>query len=117
MGSSMTGAQVEPAQTWIDNAIVAHGTAINFKLQNGSDFSYLLASDGTILARASDTDFFPTGRSVLYGNYREVAGVRVFSPYRAGQNGEITEDYRVIEVQVNPPLSDALDLLHKSVSA
>jgi S1-C subfamily serine protease len=37
-----------------------------------------------------------------------VAGVRVFFSYRAGQNGEITGDYRAVEVQVNQPLSDAL---------
>jgi hypothetical protein len=50
------------------------GTAVTLTLQNGVDsFTYLLADDGTILARVADTDFFATGSSLLFDDYRDVA--------------------------------------------
>jgi PDZ domain len=85
------------------------GTAVTFKLpKSDDDFSYLFANDGTILARAFDTDFFPTGRSTLFADYRDVAGVRVFFSYRSVKNGELVQEYRAVEVQINQPLADAL---------
>ena len=85
------------------------GQAVTFTLQNGVDsFSYLFAPDGTILARARDTDFFPTGTSELFGDDRDVGGVRVFFSTKTIKNGELVADYRAVEVQVNSVLSDDL---------
>jgi PDZ domain len=84
------------------------GTAVTFKLTSGEDdFTYLVADDGAVLARAFDKDFVPTGRSILFGDYRNVAGVRVFFSYRSVVNNELVQEYRAVEVLINTPLTDA----------
>jgi PDZ domain len=85
------------------------GMAVTFKVQNRSgDFTYLLADDGTILAVALESDITATGTSFLFGDYRDVAGVRLFFSFRVVRNGQLVEDFRVLETKVNLPLSDAL---------
>jgi hypothetical protein len=85
------------------------GMAVTFKVQDrAGDFTYLLADDGTVLAVVLEPDFTATGTSFLFGDYRDVAGVRLFFSFRVVRNGELVEDFRVVEAKVNLPLPDAL---------
>jgi hypothetical protein len=85
------------------------GTAVTFKVQDRSrEFTYLLADDGTVLAVVLEPDFTATGTSFLFGDYRDVAGVRLFFSFRVVRNGQLVEDFRVVEAKVNLPLADAL---------
>jgi hypothetical protein len=85
------------------------GMAVTFKGQDPSaDFSYLLADDGTVLSVILEPDFFIAGTSFLFGDYRDVGGVRLFFSFRVVRNGQLIEDFRVVEVQVNQPLPDVL---------
>jgi hypothetical protein len=85
------------------------GVALTFKLPDKLDsYVYLLADDGTILAMSLDNDFFSAGYTYLLGDYRDVAGMRMFFSFRVAHFDELIEEYHALEVQVNQPLSDTV---------
>lgn len=84
----------------------ASGQAVTFSLQNNlGTLTYLFADDGTILARAYDTDFYPGAGNEQFGDYREVQGVRVYFWFRMFKENKLVQDFRAQEVRINEPLS------------
>jgi hypothetical protein len=75
---------------------------------NPDSFTFLLGTDGTVLAMARDTDFFATGTAALLDDDRMVNGVLTYFHYRSFNGERLRLDYRAKEVLVNVALPDAM---------
>ena len=85
------------------------GQAVSITIpKNDGAFTYLIGDDGTILARAFDTDFLPGGSAMLFDDYRDVGDIRTYFHFRSFRGEVLRLDYRAKDVQVNPTLTDSM---------
>jgi PDZ domain len=86
------------------------GMAFRLTLNNPDlhTFTYLLASDGSVLARAEGSEMKSDGELDAFGDYRTVAGVRIPYQYRYFENGKLVYEEKTLEVQVNPEINASM---------
>jgi hypothetical protein len=68
-------------------------------------FTYLFAGDGIVLARAYGSDINADAEIDVFGDYREVAGLRLSYWYRYFENGKLDYEEKAFELRTNTDLN------------